>query len=318
MGQCGLRGNLKIILPLILGSSFFVSPSQSFAQEEDTRTLSLSPVHYEFRADPGETIIEKMKVYNPTDRNLEVTMEKEDFQPRGETGQVIVRETDNPRYSLKNWVTVAPGEFTLGPREEKFVQITIVVPQGATPGGKYVSVLAVMNSGGVGEGTGSLISQKVGALILLSVNGPVTENLEIKDIQAPAFSEYGPIPIDVRFANQGTVHVRPRGFVSVTDMLGRKIADLEFSGQNVIPGAVRKIGVSLDKKWLWGKFSIRVVGDYGQGLIPLNSPVAYFWVIPWKALLGALAVLLVLGIFFWKSRRRWLAALRIIIKGKAD
>jgi len=307
----------KSLLSILLGLGFlFFVPNRSAAQDLASQGISLSPIHYEFSADPGGTVSEKIKVYNPTDSQFLVNMETEDFEPVGDAGQVVVRENNNRRYSLKDWVTVEPKEFTLAPRAEQFVNFTIRVPNNADPGGKYGSILAVMGGTQKASQTGSVISQKVGSLVLLSVSGPVTESLSVEEIAVSPFSEYGPVPFAIRFENQGTVHVKPRGFLTITDMLGRKTSDLEIEGQNVIPGASRKIEVKLDRKWLFGKYSARLVGDYGQERIPLNSPVVYFWVIPWKVTLAVLLLISLAVYVLYLSRKRWAAALKILFKGE--
>jgi len=267
-------------------------------------------------ANPGDTITNIVKIYNPTDNIISIKMEVEDFKPVGETGQVIVEPEVEMTYSLKRWVKTTPTEFTLEPKEQKFVDFEISVPENAEPGGKYGSILA-STTGMVGEGvTGAAVAQKVGALLLLTVAGPVQENLAIKEFSAPSFLEYGPVSFLMRFENTGTVHVRPRGFVTITNWQGKKVADVEFPQLNVIPGSIRKIETSWQNKWLFGKYTAMLVGSYGTANLPFNPPVLVFWAFPWKIALGIFLVLLLIIAFFYKTRRRWQLALRILFKGE--
>ena len=209
-----------------------------------------------------------------------------------------------------------PTEFTLKPRESKFVDFEISVPENAEPGGKYGSVLA-STTGVIGGGiTGAAVAQKVGALLLLTVAGEVKEELAIREFIAPSFLEYGPVPFTIRFENKGTVHLRPRGFVTITNWWGKKVADVEFPQLNVIPGAIRKIETEWQNKWLLGKYTAMIVGSYGTANLPFNPPVLIFWVFPWKLALGILIVLMLVFTFFYKTRRRWQLALKILIKGE--
>jgi len=305
-----MRKLKTLILIIFCGAILFC---QALAQ---TTGVSISPLTFELTANPGDNLTNTVKVYNPTDGIISIKMESEDFKTVGETGEVIVAPEEEITYSLKRWVKIEPTEFTLEPREQKFVDFEISVPENAEPGGKYGSILA-STTGMIGAGiTGTAVAQKVGALLLLTVAGPVQENLAIKEFTTPSFLEYGPVPFLMRFENTGTVHVRPRGFVTITNWWGKKVADVEFPQLNVIPGAIRKIDTSWQNKWLLGKYTAMIVGSYGTANLPFNPPVLTFWVFPWKIALGIFLVLMLILAFFYKTRKRWQLAFRILIKGE--
>ena len=287
-----------------------------FAQETG-QGLSISPLTFELTANPGDVLTNKLKVYNPSSSAIIVKMEAEDFKAVGETGKVVVAPEENITYSLKRWVRIEPAEFTLEPKEQKFVDFIIEVPGNAEPGGKYGSVLAT--TGGVmgDKLTGTTIAQKVGALLLLTISGPVQESLTVKEFSAPHFLEYGPVPFLIRFENIGTVHVRPRGFVTITDWRGKKVADVEFPQMNVIPNAVRKVEAKWDCKWLFGRYTATLVGSYGTANLPFEPPVLTFWVFPWKIALGIFSIILLVLIFFFLTRRRWKLAMKVLFKGES-
>jgi hypothetical protein len=297
---------ISVFLGLILADFVFAQPTG----------VTISPLTFELTANPGDTLTNTLKVYNPTTSIISIRMEAEDIKPIGETGQVIVEPEVEATYSLKRWIKTEPAEFTLEPGEQKFVNFEISVPENAEPGGKYGSVLA-STTGIVGKGvTGTAIAQKVGALLLLTVAGEVKEDLKIVEFTAPPFLETGPVPFTIRFENKGTVHVRPRGFVTITNWWGKKVADVEFSQLNVIPGAIRKIDTSWQNKWLFGKYTAMLVGSYGTANLPFNPPILTFWAFPWKIALGIFVVLLLIFAFFYKTRRRWRLALRVLLKGE--
>lgn len=279
--------------------------------------LSISPLTFELTANPGDVLANKLRIYNPSDSTIAIEMEKEDFTASGETGEVRITPAEAETYSLARWISISPETFTLGPNEQKFVNFIINIPKNAEPGGKYGSVLA-STAGIISPGkeiVGMAVSQKLGALVLLTVSGEVVERLEVEEFSVPSFSEYGPIPFTIRFKNTGTIHVRPRGFVTITDWRGKKVADIEFPQQNVLPGAIRKIDAIWNKEWLFGRYTATVVGIYGGTNIPINPPVVVFWVFPWKMALGISLGLLLVMTYFIKTRKRWRMALRILIKG---
>jgi len=278
--------------------------------------VTISPLSFELSANPGDVLTNTIKVYNPTDSIISIKMEVEDFKPIGEGGQVVVTPEEEITYSLKQWVKTEPVEFTLQPKEQKFIDFIIKVPKNAEPGGKYGSILA-STTGVMGEGvTGATVVQKIGSLILLTIAGEVVEDLEIKEFIAPSFLETGPVPFFIRFENKGTVHIRPRGFVTISNWLGKKVADVEFPQLNVLPGSVRKVETIWQNKWLFGKYTAMLVGSYGSSNLPFNPPVLTFWVFPWKIAVGIFLILMIIFAFFFKTRKRWKLALRILVKGE--
>ena len=276
-------------------------------------TIAITPLTFELTGNPGDIIENYFKVINPSrDYSIRVKMEVEDITPTGEAGGVVV-EAESETYSLAKWIKCEPEEFSLISREEKFVKFTITIPENAEPGGHYGTVLAgTMGVAGPGV-TGTAIAQRVGSLVLLTVPGEMMEELIVKEFTAPGYSEYGPIPFEIKFENKGTVHVRPVGLVTIADFMGKKVAEIELPQRNVLPDAVRIFEVSWDKKWLFGgKYIATLAGTYGMSDTPFISKVITFWVFPWKVGLGILGVIILLIL----SRRRWIAAFRILIKGE--
>jgi hypothetical protein len=241
----------------------------SFQANAQVGGLSIFPLTLELTANPGDTLVEKIKVYNSGNTILSIKMEVEDFKAT-EKGQVIIGAEEKTTYSLKNWVKIDPIEFTLTPKEEKFVNVVIDIPKNAEPGGKYGSILATA--------TEKEVTQKVGSLILLTVSGKVIENLTVKEFSAPEFSESEPIPFTVRFENKGTVQAKPLGSIIITDCQNKEIDRIALPQKIVLPGAVREIEVSWDKKQLNGCYTAILVGTYGTVNTPFTSEKITFWV----------------------------------------
>jgi len=278
------------------------------------KVIVISPTTFELTANPGEKISNKLKIYNPGTEPLFIEMEAQDFTTVGEEGQVVVKETESDLFSLAKWVIPWPKNFTLSPGEEKIVDFSIVVPLSAEPGGHYATIMAAAKSSIEGT-TGLAVAQKTGALVLLTVAGQIQENLLIKKFEAPSFSEYGPIPFKIHFENAGTVHIKPQGFISVTNIFDEKIIDIPFPQHNIFPGKMRTLEAQWDEKWLFGKYTATLVGSYGLGNTPFTA-LTTFWVIPWKIAGGILLALLGILIFLWKIKRRMWAALKILTTGK--
>ena len=276
-------------------------------------SIGISPLVFEITGNPGDVIENQVKVYNPSDSSIGIKMTVEDIAPSGEMGEIVVEPAETETYSIAKWVKTEPEEFVLKPREEIWVKFSISIPEKAEPGGHYGAVIAGSTQV-VGPGvTGAAIAPRVGALVLVTVPGEMKENLLVKDFTAPKYSEYGPINFAVRFENKGTVHVKPRAQIVITNWLGKKVGEIAIPERNVLPGAIRKFEASLDKKWLWaGRYTATLTGNYGLLNLSLPATVITFWAFPWKIGLVILAVIILIIL----SRKRWLAAFKVLVRGE--
>ena len=240
-------------------------------------------------------------------------MDVEDFTTAGEEGDVIVEVSEDETFSMRKWITTTPAQFTLGPGETQIVQFTIRVPQNAEPGGHYGTILATVK-GTVGV-TGSAIAPKVGSLILLSVSGPIREELFIREFYIQPFSAVGPVLIAIRLENTGSVHVKPLGFIAIHDFFGNKVDQIELAPKRILPGNVRRIDAQWEKRFPIGKFTATLVGSFGISNTPFSATTT-FWVFPWKIALEIFAGLIVILIVLVKTRKRFAMAFRIIVRGE--
>lgn len=297
----------KNFLLILIFSGLFLAPGV-LAQV----SLGLSPLIFELTGNPNDIIENQIKVSNPSSQIVSINMTVEDIAPTGEIGLIVVEPGETETYSIAKWTKTEPEEFTLNPGEEKRVKFTISVPHNAEPGGHYGVVVAGSNQI-VGGPTGSAIAPRVGAIVLMTVPGAMKEYLTIKDLTAPKYSEHGPINFSIRFENKGTVHVKPRALITITDFLGKKVTDVHITEMNVLPNAIRKFQASWNQKWLFGgRYTATLTGIYGASNIPLTPTVITFWVFPWKV---GIIILIVL-IFFILIRRRWIGALKVLIRGE--
>ncbi len=278
--------------------------------------VSLSPTTFELSANPGDKIVNYIRVYNDQDIPIGVTMEIENFTASGEEGRVVIEKSEETsNFSLASWVRVTPTDFTIAPHSFHQVEYTVSVPLKAEPGGHYGSILVTVVGAGT-NGTGLGISQKLASLLLLNVAGQVKEGMLVRDFSAPAFSEYGPVNMVARFENTGSIHLKPRGFVIIKNLFGKQVAQLDIPQSNILPETVRRVEIPWTEKYSFGKYEATLTAIYGSTNEPLTSSVS-FWVIPWKIASVVLLAVLLLIFIFYRSRRRIGLAFRILFKGDA-
>ncbi len=334
--------NRKLLASLALAAllaSSLVGLGPVRAQE--VTKLSVSPVSFDFGVNPGATETNVIKVTNSSDSELTLEAKVENILGADENGKVQLTEKET-EFSLSSWVTISPARFTLKAKETRTISFAIKVPANAEPGGHYGSVL-IGTVASASDTTGSAIVQRVGSLLLIRVAGEARERGTVTQFQTKSYSgsweeqkssdnsttflipqkeqldkekvktyfSNGPIAFQLTFKNDGNVHFQPQGFVRITNMFGRTVAQLPMYPRNVFPGVERDNTViwNVDKLW-GGYYKAEVVGVYGQKNSVLSATTT-FWAFPTTAAI-VIGVLLVLVILL---RKRLTKVISVLIKG---
>ena len=115
----------------------------------------------------------------------------------------------------------------------------------------------------------------------------------------------------MQYKNDGNVHVKPIGTVTINNIFGRKVAQLALDPRNVFPGGERRITVLWPQKRLWGiYYHAQVTAIYGDKHQTMTAETN-FWAFP----LWAAIVLGILLLFLILARKRLLKVVKVLIKG---
>lgn len=279
----------------ILSGGLFIFVKTIVQAQIAGQGLEISPPSQEVRVDPGKTVIVKAKIRNPSNKTLPIQVHIEDFTAKGEEGQVALT-ADSP-YSVAHWTQVSPTSFQLAPGSEQEVTATITAPKDAA-GGHFGSFVFAVGGNNTGTNTAA-VAQEIASLFLVRINGPVNENLTFSSFSAPSYSEFGPVPLSMKFQNHGNVYVKTFGLINVTDMFGRKVADIVVPGTNIFPQADRIVTSSLNKRFLFGKYTATALMYYGGNNQTITA-ITTFFVFPTRIVVGILVILLI--VFLMRKR----------------
>lgn len=289
------------------------------AYAENGQALSITPPVVELSADPGQSLTATIKLTNVSSGDLLIKNQINDFGAKDETGEpnIIFDYTQETPYSLRNWVT-APDPFVLGSKQAKQVQFQINVPKDAEPGGHY-AVFRFTGQAPELQETGVAISASLGALVLLKVSGNVTDKSSVSDFYSAdqnfakqSFFENGPISFVERIRNEGNIHDKPTGTIDIKDSFGNTVDSLRVNGdpansqdppRSVLPQSIRRFEQTLNRKWMFGRYTANLNLSYGPSHTPLTSTIV-FWVIPYKLILLVLVLIVLLFLLFrWLMKR---------------
>ena len=274
--------------------------------------LSVSPPLITTSANPGQSVVEQISIRNITGLPLILSSSTVDFGAKGEDGtpQLLFNETTSTRYSLKYWI--APVESpTIQPGATITVPVTINIPANAEPGGHY-GVVQFSGKPANLNGNGVSISASIGVLVLLTVNGNITQHLSPVDTlitqngRLGTFFQYGPLLVSQRIRNDGDVHEAPYGKLTVSNLFGGKpiVLNVNPTKGNILPGSIRKFSEAIPTKNMFGYYTIKGSLAYGTNKT-LVMPEAHFWVIPYTLLIIVVIVLVILFFVLRFALRRY-------------
>lgn len=255
------------------------------------------------RGDPGEAIQTQVRIRNNSGNPISVETIVEDFiiGEDGKTPIPVVAET-NSLWSLAQWITLANPRNIVPAHDSITIPVIIQIPQDAKPGGRYAMIMHQPVDGGAATQTGEVagraaVSPRVGTLVYFRVNGDVTQNAAIRNINIPGLNEFGPVPISYEIENLSDIHIQPKTTVSIRNMLGQTVEQFEVDSRNIFPYTTRGFEAEWDRVWGFGRYTAEFAASYGdQGKVAMAQ--YSFWLIPYTLIMAVLIILLaMLGIF---------------------
>lgn len=320
----GVRSVIGFAVVALLAIS--VLPSNVNAQSSATaNTLKVSPVRTDLEVKKGESGEVSITITNLSSSAVTVSAIENDFVQGDENGTPsIILDADEfaPTHSLKRFM-VPLGNVKVAANGSTVVKVKINVPSDAQAGGYFGALrFAPTNPDGGGQVN---LSASVASLILLTVPGPVEEQLNLTDFNlqqggkaASDFRTPNDLKVAFRFENQGNIQLGPFGKISVTQ--GDKIVyDYDFNQNTprevILPDGARKWEVPLENIGDFGYYTVHATFTYGSTNKTIEVERS-FWVIPMAYIIAAIAAIVVLIggivwlIFFLKGRRKRLARRR--------
>jgi hypothetical protein len=294
-----------MVLPLLRLRSFLVSFSVSlllflcfvsFVSAQGAG-IGIKPATIEDGAEPGERKEYSMGVTNLSNQEQTYFVFTRDIVGVESGGVPIYANEGDEKtgYELTQWVTLDVDEIVVGPGEEYSVNITIDIPEFATPGSHFGGVFISMTPPKL-RSTGAAIGYQVANIISIRVAGDAIANAQIRQFSTGNFI-YGQSKVDfhARVENKGTVLVRPVGPLEVYNMFGKRVSLLTFnqSKAGIFPGTEREFTIVWEDEGPgFGRYQAILSMVYGdQGRQSTISSTVSFWILPMNIILPALGVL---------------------------
>ena len=277
--------------------------------------LKISPVRNDLTISPGTAQTIDVYVTNLTSQPANLQGVVDDFTAGADesgTPYILLNGEKAPSHSLKGYV--APiGDFALGANQQKDIKVTVSIPKGVAGGG-YFGAIRFLPASTNGSKNVNLTAS-VGSLVLVTVPGPVTEQLSLVSFDVrhmdPKTNQLGGPSVlftsnknldgVARFQNSGNLQEGPFG-----KMLLKKgntvVATYEINTETprgvVLPDSIRRFSVPLSGLGSFGKYTLE--GNFGYGSKgQLLSAQTSFYVVPLSVVVIVVVVILAIlvGIF---------------------
>lgn len=306
-----------VLVLAFVGGSSFAQTENDDSDSAAANVLKVAPLRTDVSADPGEAKIVKVTVTNPTDQKVGIRVIQNDFTAGDEEGTpAIILEEDEyaDSNSLKRFM-IPVENLTLEPNESRTIDVELVIPADAEPGGYF----GVVRFAPTNPDTGGQVntSASVASLILLTVNGDAPEKLDLNTFEVRQDGRRktflingGDLELATRFTNTGNVQAGPFGKVSV--LKGDELVyDVDFNNETprevVLPNSSRRWSIPLDNTTSFGHYTVTGTFTYGSKNQTIEMSES-FWVVPRNTIIAVAVGLIILiaaisgGIYYLRRR----------------
>ncbi len=280
--------------------------------------LTVTPVVIDEKAKARDIIKESVTITNTASHKLSIYPAVNNIEARdGEQQFTPAQGSEDLAASLANWIELSRGVIELSPGETKEVPFVIHVNLNAVPGTYHAQISFF-------AGTTRDEAQAAGALATVAVNLAVEE--DVKEIMQLAKFTTGKFYLsgdDVRFdyllENIGNQDLSPRGEIRVYDRTGAEVAsvDVNKEGKAVSPEQISQLASVWSAAQGFGPYKALITVYYGRGQTASVQDTIFFWIVPWKQLIGLFVAGLAAVIFFafWvhRSLEARIAARQIVV-----
>ncbi len=288
---------MKAIFQRLALLSFFIvavatlSPVVALAQAAEG--LQIRPAVVEDSVNPGDTYRFTLKVTNVSGEERTYYLGTQDIKGTDSEGKPVFADLgESTGFELSSWIATPQETITIKAGETRDVPFVAHVPKTASPGAHFGALFFDVKPRNVSE-SGSAIGIRVGSILNLRIAGDIVEDASLREFSTEKLIYGVPsVVFTTKVENHGNVLARPRGFIEVTDMFGKKVATIPVndSASAVFPGSIKVYATPWEHDgFAFGRYQALVSLVYGDEVRRTISSATSFWILPLKP------ILLVLG-----------------------
>jgi hypothetical protein len=299
--------NIGICLFLVSCVLGFASLLPLTVHAEAPRYLQVSPGVIDLKAKQRDIIRETLTLQNTGARPLRLFPSVEDVNPEnGDLNFSYAGNADTRSDSLANWIELSRGIIELQPGESKSVPFVIRVNMNAVPGEYHVQIN--FTNGGTRDDTENKHPDGY-ASVNVEVLSDAKEDLQLVKFATDRLAFSGDdVLFNYQLQNIGNQDLHPTGDIRIYDRRGQEVAtiDVNRDGKIITPEQTAQLASAWSAASGFGQFKALITVNYGKAQTASVQDTIFFWIVPWKQILGivvgSVIALAALGLYF----HRWL------------
>ncbi len=210
--------------------------------------ITLEPAFQEVVVEEGqEEVVTAIRLFNQSDLTLDLELMAVDFVQTDETGAVALMDRIDSQYRLAEYLELDQTEVQIEPGGVVEVPVKVMNRADLEVGGHYGAVVVQAKPQDVVEF--QQVLPGVTGLLLVHKRGGERYHLSLDLVEGLEAGVRLTVPnrLNLKFSNEGNVHLIPRGEVEIRDWFNRVVARgaINETSSWVLPGNKRNMGVNL-------------------------------------------------------------------------
>lgn len=260
---------------------------------EEFNDFVVGPGRFSLEIAPGESKTVLLNISNRLGSKRLFRLVTEDMTSNdNQTNAVIQLLGDEVGpYTIKDYISVDHDSFYIDDNVRAVVPVTITLPSDAEPGGFYGSILTevmpeLKNDSDVDVVPSTALVSRIGTLFYVTTPGDIAREGSLVDFTTVPDKKFyfsGPINMGLVYANTGSVHLTPFGDITVSNIIGESVGQIEITPWFIMPNSVRTHEISWNREFLFGRYKVTAEINRGYEDV-VDTKHVVFWVFPWKLL----------------------------------
>jgi len=251
-----------------------------------------------------------LELGNNSPATIMVNLSVVDFGTLDESGGVAFlssKENGDRKYALASWMSLEKDWVIIAPNKKEKIKITVLNKESLTSGGHYGAVLATVKSEAkLGKDMVGL-NQSLASLIYIQKTGGEIKNLILKNVELKSSWRQFVDKANIRFENNGNIHLVPRGKVEVKSSWGKLVAKgiINEASAKILPESFRVFSLPIKtlNMWIWpGKYTAEISYRYDgkDNFVVFQKQITYVG----REGVIMITIVLLSIVFLWLWKRR--------------
>lgn len=292
-----------ILSALIVLFAVGVAPEVLFAQS----SFSVTPHIIDEIGKPRDIIKKTAVITNNTNHNVKVYAFVHNLDSEQGEQDFLSRTDVDLKDSLANWIEITRAMMRLAPGETRQVPYLIHVNLFAEPGTYHARI--GFGSGSNQDDAEKTLTSDTSIAINIEVPDDSKERLQLGLFKSDkTFFSGGAASFTYLLENIGNRALSPQGEVRIYNRRGEEVAAIDASsnGASLLPDATSQLGAVWNTTGNFGRYKAFLDLSYGDKQYGTVQDTVYFWVIPWKKIVGIFLFLsIMVGIVAFMLHKRY-------------